>query len=63
MLIGFRDAKWHVPSFREPDDWDLVATASQSTLFINKIMDKDNLKNMKLIHYSGVGLKIIAECI
>ena len=26
-------------------------------------MDNENLKNMKLIHYSGVGLKIIAEYI
>src|SRR5437588_12867408 len=56
-------AKWHIPSFREPNDWDLVATASQSTLFINKVMANANFKNMKLVHYSGVGLKIVAECI
>src|SRR2546423_9791251 len=63
VLIGSRAAKWHVPSFCEPDDWDLVATASQSTLIINRVMANANIKNMRLVYYSGVGLKIIAECI
>src|SRR5262245_38271239 len=57
VVIGSRAAKWHLPSFRKPNDWDLVATASQSNLFINKIMDNASFKNMKLIHYSEVGLK------
>ncbi|RIA84225.1 hypothetical protein C1645_832612 [Glomus cerebriforme] len=59
VLIGSRAAKWHVPSFREPNDWDFVATASQCILFINKFM----AKNMKLTYYPGVGLKIIGKCI
>ncbi len=34
VLIGSHAAKWHIPSFREPNDWDFIATASQSALFI-----------------------------
>ena len=26
VLIGSRAAKWHIPSFREPNDWNLMAT-------------------------------------
>src|SRR3954469_2161892 len=63
VLIGSRAAKWHVPSFREPNDWDLVATPSQSTLFINKVMPNANFKDIKLIHYPGAGLKIVGTCI
>src|SRR3954449_2419326 len=64
VLIGSRAAKWHVPSFREPNDWDLVATPSQSTLFINKVMPNATFKDIKLIHYPGAGLKIVAaDCI
>lgn len=60
VLIGSRAAKWHVPSFREPNNWDFIATVSQSILLINKFMNK---KNMKLIYYSDVGLKIIGRCV
>src|SRR3954471_21374101 len=63
VLIGSRAAKWHVPSFREPNDWDLVATSSQSTSFINKVMSNAAFKDIKLIHYQGVGLKIVGICI
>jgi hypothetical protein len=28
VLIGSHAAKWHISSFREPNDWDLVATPS-----------------------------------
>src|SRR2546421_6276455 len=59
VLIGSHAAKWHIPSFREPNDWDLVATASQSILFIDEVMTYTTFKNIKLIHYLGVGLKII----
>ena len=44
VLIGSRAAKWHVPSFREPNDWDLVTTASQSTLIINRVVLMQVLK-------------------
>src|SRR2546421_7780798 len=63
VLIGSRAAKWHVPSFREPNDWDLVATLSQSTSFINKVMSNATFKDIKLIHYPGVGLKIVGSCV
>jgi hypothetical protein len=58
VLIGSRAAKWHIPSFREPNDWDFIATASQSILFITKF----TVEEIKLIHYSGVGLKISGKC-
>ena len=35
VLIGSRAAKWHISSFREPNDWDLVTTLSQSISFIS----------------------------
>ncbi|CAB4439372.1 unnamed protein product [Rhizophagus irregularis] len=64
VLIGSRAAKWHVPFFREPNDWDLVATPSQSTLFINKAKSSNvTFKNIKLIHYPGGGLKLVGGCI
>src|SRR3954471_736071 len=62
ILIGSHAAKWHVPSFREPNDWDLVATASQSILFIHNIITIAYINYIKLIHYSGVGLKITGKC-
>src|SRR5438067_13787803 len=62
VLIGSRAAKWHVPSFREPNDWDLIATSSQSASFINKIMSNAAFKDIKLIRYPGVGLKIVGNC-
>src|ERR1041384_7266029 len=62
VLIGSHAAKWHIPSFREPNDWDLVATASQSILFIDKIMTNARFKDIKLIYYLGTGLKIIGKC-
>src|SRR3954451_3746260 len=58
VLIGSRAAKWHIPSFREPNDWDFIATALQSILFIKKV----TVEEIKLIHYPGVGLKIIGKC-
>ena len=62
VLIGSRAAKWHIPSFREPNDWDFIATASQSALFI-KLATLIN--EIKLIHCNayGVRLKIIGECV
>ncbi|GBB87802.1 hypothetical protein RclHR1_01430011 [Rhizophagus clarus] len=65
VLIGSRAAKWHVSSFREPNDWDLVATPSQSTLFINKVRmsGASCFENIKLIHYPGGGLKLVGGCI
>src|SRR3954467_8797535 len=63
VLIGSRAAKWHVPSFREPNDWDLVATSSQSASFINKVISNAAFKDIKLIHYPGVGLKIVGICV
>jgi len=63
VLIGSRAAKWHVPSFREPNDWDLVATISQSISFISKVKSIAAFKDIKLIYYSGGGIKIIGECI
>src|SRR5438045_2724160 len=63
VLIGSRAAKWHVPSFREPNNWNLVATPSQSALFINKVMPNATFKDIKLIHYPDTGLKIIGDCI
>jgi hypothetical protein len=61
-LIGSRAAKWHIPSFREPNDWDLVATPSQSILFINKIVPNASFRDIKLIHYPSAGLKIVGNC-
>lgn len=63
VLIGSRAAKWHVPSFREPNDWDLIATPSQSTSFINKTMSFATFKDIKSIYYPDVGLKIVGSCI
>ncbi|GBC05422.1 hypothetical protein RclHR1_06210007 [Rhizophagus clarus] len=64
VLIGSLAAKWHVPSFREPNDWDLVATPLQTILFINKIEESSaTFNNIKLIHYPGGGLKLVGECI
>ncbi|GBC00959.1 hypothetical protein RclHR1_04010006 [Rhizophagus clarus] len=63
VLIGSRAAKWHVSSFREPNDWDLIATPLQTTLFINKVEESRAVfKNIKLIHYPGGGLKLVGEC-
>ncbi|GBB98241.1 hypothetical protein RclHR1_03180006 [Rhizophagus clarus] len=63
VLIGSRAAKWHTPSFREPNDWDLVATPLQATLFINKVVESNiTLNYMKLIYYPGGGLKLVGEC-
>src|ERR1043165_3705959 len=59
VLIGSRAAKWHIPSFRKPNDWDFIATVSQSILFIVKA----TVEKIKLIYYSGVGLKIIGKFI
>src|SRR5947209_7327092 len=58
VLISSRAAKWHIPSFCD-NDWDFIATVMQTVLFINEIM----IKKMKLIYYSGIGLKLIGECI
>ncbi|GBC03328.1 hypothetical protein RclHR1_05070012 [Rhizophagus clarus] len=64
VLIGSRAAKWHSPSFREPNDWDLVATPSQATLFINKVKESSaTFNDIKLIYYPGVGLKLVGKCI
>ncbi len=52
VLIGSRAAKWHMTSFREPNDW-------QSTSFIDKVKSKAAFKDIKLIYYPGGGLKII----
>src|SRR5581483_11317317 len=48
VLIGSRSVKWHIPSFREPNDWDFIATASQSILFINMVT---KTKRINLTHY------------
>ncbi|PKY42675.1 hypothetical protein RhiirA4_417661 [Rhizophagus irregularis] len=62
VLIGSTAAKWHHPSFREPKDWNLVATISQSILFINNVNSSSTtFKNIKLIYYQGSGLKINGE--
>ncbi|CAB4492760.1 unnamed protein product [Rhizophagus irregularis] len=64
VLIGSRAAKWHVSSFREPNDWDLIATPLQTTLFINKVKESRAIfNNINLIHYPGGGLKLVGECI
>ncbi|CAG8628368.1 uncharacterized protein OCT59_019114 [Rhizophagus irregularis] len=64
VLIGSRAAKWHIFSFREPNDWDLMATPLQTTLFINKIKESNaTFKNIKLIYYPGGGLKLAGEYI
>ncbi|RGB36134.1 hypothetical protein C1646_758517 [Rhizophagus diaphanus] len=64
VLIGSRATKWHNSSFREPNDWDLVATPSQTTLFINKVEESiATFKKIELIHYPGGGLKLVGEYI
>ncbi|RIA96677.1 hypothetical protein C1645_815101 [Glomus cerebriforme] len=63
VLIGSHAAKWHFPSFRDTNDWDLVATPLQSASFVNKVMTNATFKNINLIYYPGGGLKIIGECI
>ncbi|RGB28339.1 hypothetical protein C1646_767949 [Rhizophagus diaphanus] len=64
VLIGSRAVKWHISSFREPNDWDMVATPLQTTLFINKVKESGaTFKNIKLIHYPGGGLKLVGEYI
>jgi hypothetical protein len=64
VLIGSRAAKWHAPFFREPNDWDFVATVSQSNMLLKNISYNNlNFKSIKLVHYSGAGLKIIGECV
>jgi hypothetical protein len=62
VLIGSRAAKWHISSFREPNNWNLVATIPQSISFINKINSNAMLKNIKLIYYPESALKIVGEC-
>ncbi|GBC09941.1 hypothetical protein RclHR1_09210010 [Rhizophagus clarus] len=61
VLIGSRAAKWHVPSFRDPNDWDLVTTISQSISFIEKISTNVTFENIKLVYYPEGGLKIIGK--
>ncbi|CAB4395807.1 unnamed protein product [Rhizophagus irregularis] len=62
VLIGSHAAKWHISSFREPNDWDLVATPSQTTLFIDKVEESiATFKKIELIHYPGGGLKLVGE--
>ncbi|CAB4389466.1 unnamed protein product [Rhizophagus irregularis] len=64
VLIGSRAAKWHIPLFREPNDWDLIATISQSISFINIVIESNAIfKYIKLIYYPGSGLKIVGKCI
>ncbi|RGB24516.1 hypothetical protein C1646_772983 [Rhizophagus diaphanus] len=64
VLIGSRAAKWHIFSFREPNDWDLMATPLQTTLFINKVKESNaTFKNIKLIYYPGGGLKLAGKYI
>ncbi|CAB4486605.1 unnamed protein product [Rhizophagus irregularis] len=64
VLIGSRAVKWHISFCREPNDWDMVATPLQTTLFINKVKESGaTFKNMKLIHYPGGGLKLAGEYI
>ncbi|CAB4489864.1 unnamed protein product [Rhizophagus irregularis] len=64
VLIGSRAAKWHIYSFREPNDWDLMATPLQTTLFINKVKEYNaTFKYIKLIYYPGGGLILAGEYI
>lgn len=63
VLIGSRAAKWHISFFRDPNDWDLLATISQSIQFINMLKSNSIFKYIKLIYYSGNGLKIVGKCI
>ncbi|GBC06413.1 hypothetical protein RclHR1_06810002 [Rhizophagus clarus] len=64
VLIGSRAAKWHSPSFRDPNDWDLIATPLQTTFFINKVKESSvTFDNIKLIHYPKGGLKLVGGCI
>ncbi|RGB26020.1 hypothetical protein C1646_770983 [Rhizophagus diaphanus] len=63
VLIGSRAAKWHIPLFRDPNDWDLIATISQSISFINTIKSNAIFKYIKLIYYPESGLKIVGKCI
>ncbi|CAG8632789.1 21175_t:CDS:2 [Rhizophagus irregularis] len=64
VLIGSRAAKWHIISFREPNDWDLMATPLQTTLFINKVKESNaTFKYIKLIYYPGGGLKLAGKYI
>jgi hypothetical protein len=60
VLIGSQAAKWHIPPFREPNDWDLIATPSQTTLFIKQVKESSaTFNSIKLIYYPGGGLKLI----
>ncbi|CAB4395815.1 unnamed protein product [Rhizophagus irregularis] len=62
VLIGSRAAKWHIYSFREPNDWDLMATPLQTTSFINKVKEYNaTFKYIKLIYYPGGGLILAGE--
>ncbi|CAB5395338.1 unnamed protein product [Rhizophagus irregularis] len=61
VLIGSRAAKWHIPLFRDPNDWDLMATIPQSISFINIIQFNAIFKYIKLIYYPGSGLKIVGK--
>jgi hypothetical protein len=63
VLIGSRAAKWHIPSFRDTNDWDLVATISQSISFIEKVNTNATFENIKLVHYPGGGLKMLGNFI
>jgi hypothetical protein len=59
VLIGSQAVKWHFSSFREPNDWDLVATPLQTTLFINKVKESSAIfNNIQLIYYPRGGLKL-----
>ncbi|GES76290.1 hypothetical protein GLOIN_2v1486458 [Rhizophagus clarus] len=61
VLIGSGAAKWHISSFREPNDLDLIATPLQTISFINGINKYAIFKEIKLVYYPEGGLKIIAE--
>ncbi|GBB86896.1 hypothetical protein RclHR1_13340002 [Rhizophagus clarus] len=58
VLIGSSAAKWHIHSFHKPNNWNLVATISQSINFINNVNSCATITDIKLIYYPGSGLKI-----
>ncbi|CAG8648042.1 7206_t:CDS:2 [Acaulospora morrowiae] len=57
ILIGSRAAKYHLPSFRETNDWDLVVTVSQTIELLSSFII-GSIGSFQMLFYKGIGVKI-----
>nr|CAG8583862.1 2005_t:CDS:2 [Entrophospora candida] len=61
ILIGSQAAKYHVPSFRDPVDWDIIATPSQTSNWLNSLKTKHEVE-LEMDYYKDICIKIQATC-